>query len=58
MSFVNFSEGLLHDGVCLWCLTVFDKRESKREHYCSLYCERTYKAATAWQIEEASRAEG
>jgi hypothetical protein len=39
---VNYVEGAEHRGVCLNDLWVFDKRESKRQDYCSRYCERKY----------------
>jgi len=40
--FVNYVEGAEHRGVCLNDLWVFDKRESKRQEYCSRYCQRKY----------------
>ena len=45
MTFVNYVEGAEHRRVCLNDLWVFDVRESKREEFCSLYCERKYERA-------------
>jgi len=40
--FVNYVEGAEHRAICLNCLTVFDKRQSKREEHCSRYCAKNY----------------
>jgi hypothetical protein len=45
VTFVNYTEGAEHRSVCLNDLWVFDKRESKREEFCSRYCERKYEMA-------------
>ncbi len=42
MTFVNYTEGDEHKRVCLNCLEVFDKRQSKREEHCSRYCAKNY----------------
>lgn len=52
--FVNYSEGDEHKAICIHCFDTFDKRESKREEFCSRYCAKTYERKIYGWVDDGS----